>query len=67
LICRPRLLIADEPFAALDTVARRETIALFREIKAAFSLSLLLISHDPQAVSALASRVLVLREGRVAA
>jgi len=67
LICRPRLLIADEPFAALDTVARRETMALFREIKDAFSLSLLLISHDPQAVSALASRVLVLREGRVAA
>ena len=67
LICRPRLLIADEPFAALDTVARRDNIALFREIKDTFSLSLLLISHDPQAVSALASHVLVLREGRLAA
>jgi ABC-type glutathione transport system ATPase component len=67
LICRPRLLIADEPFAALDTVTRRETMELFREIKDAFSLSLLLISHDPQDVSALTSRVLVLGQGRAAA
>ncbi len=64
LVCRPRLVIADEPFAALDTVTRREILRLFQEVKQSLALSLLLISHDRQVVSAVADRVLALRDGK---
>jgi ABC-type glutathione transport system ATPase component len=64
LICEPQLLIADEPFAALDTVTRSELCELLRTIKN-FPLTLLLISHDVLAVSTLADRVMVLRDGQV--
>jgi ABC-type dipeptide/oligopeptide/nickel transport system ATPase component len=64
LICRPRFLIADEPFAALDTVTRGEILKLLGEVKQAFGLSLLLISHDRQVAAAIADRILVLKDGR---
>jgi len=66
LVCRPKLLIADEPFAALDSLTQQDVLSLFREIKNSFALSMLLISHDPRPVSALADRVLALENGGIA-
>lgn len=65
LVCRPRLLIADEPFAAQDAVTRRGIIDLFRTIKQTFAPGILLISHDRQVVSALADRVATLKNGGI--
>ncbi len=64
LICEPPVLIADEPTASLDTPVAVEILALLRELKARRRLALLLISHDPRVLAALADRVLVLRAGR---
>jgi peptide/nickel transport system ATP-binding protein len=65
LICEPPVLIADEPTASLDAPVAVEILALLRDLKARRRLALLLISHDPRVLAALADRVLVLRAGRV--
>src|SRR5258705_3860009 len=46
LSCQPSLVIADEPTTALDVTIQAEILDLLREMKAAFHLSLLLITHD---------------------
>ncbi len=59
----PRLLIADEPTTALDTVAQRSILHLLRSLCAEDGLALALISHDLGVVAHLADRVLVLYQG----
>jgi ABC-type oligopeptide transport system ATPase subunit len=46
LACRPSLVIADEPTTALDVTIQAQILDLLREMKSAFNLSLLLITHD---------------------
>jgi peptide/nickel transport system ATP-binding protein len=65
LIASPPVLIADEPTASLDAPVAVEILALLRELKERRRLALLLISHDPRVLAAIADRVLVLRAGRV--
>jgi ABC-type glutathione transport system ATPase component len=65
LICRPALLIADEPTAALDARHQAEFIHLLRNLKTQFGLSVLLISHTPEIQASLADRVLVMKAGRI--
>ncbi|MFJ3160281.1 ABC transporter ATP-binding protein [Streptomyces kanasensis] len=66
LVCRPRVLVLDEPSTGLDTVARMrladELASLTRR-----GLGILLLSHDHDLVRALAHRVVVLERGRVTA
>jgi ABC-type glutathione transport system ATPase component len=65
LACRPALVIADEPFTALDGPRVLELIALFRGLKERTGASFLLISHSLGVLASVADRVLVMREGRV--
>jgi len=65
LVGDPRLLLLDEPLAAVDVEARAELRALVRERVAAFTGVTLLVTHDPLEALALANRVLVLDAGRV--
>jgi oligopeptide/dipeptide ABC transporter ATP-binding protein len=65
LACRPALLIADEPTTALDVTIQAEILDLLREMKARFSLSLLLITHDLGVVAETADRVAVMYAGRI--
>jgi oligopeptide/dipeptide ABC transporter ATP-binding protein len=59
----PRLLVADEPTAALDAVARREILELLARLGADRGLALLLISHDLGAVARATGRITVLYAG----
>ncbi|HSN32011.1 MAG TPA: ABC transporter ATP-binding protein, partial [Ideonella sp.] len=65
LAMRPRALLLDEPFAALDAELRRTLREELRELMARLGLTALLITHDRDDAFALASRFIVLRDGRV--
>jgi ABC-type glutathione transport system ATPase component len=65
LICKPSLLIADEPTAALDVRNQAEFVALLGRLRAEFGLSILLISHAPEIQARLADRLLVMKDGRI--
>jgi oligopeptide/dipeptide ABC transporter ATP-binding protein len=65
LACRPALLIADEPTTALDVTIQAQILDLLREMKSAFNLSLLLITHDLGVVAETADRVAVMYAGRI--
>ena len=65
LACRPSLVIADEPTTALDVTIQAQILDLLREMKAAFHLSLLLITHDLGVIAETADRVAVMYAGRI--
>ena len=65
LVNRPRLVIADEPTTALDVTVQAQILALLRELRGMHGMGMLFISHDLPVVAAVASRVVVLRGGRV--
>ena len=65
IACRPALVIADEPTTALDVTIQAEILDLLREMKKAFELSLLLITHDLGVIAETADRVAVMYAGRI--
>ena len=67
LACKPALVVADEPFTALDAVRVVELAALFRGLREKLRTSFLLISHSPGVMAATADHVLVMRGGRIVA
>jgi len=65
LACRPSLVIADEPTTALDVTIQAEILDLLREMKAAYNLSMLLITHDLGVIAQTADRVAVMYAGKI--
>jgi peptide/nickel transport system ATP-binding protein len=65
LACRPSLVIADEPTTALDVTIQAEILDLLRDMKSAFHVSLLLITHDLGVIAETADRVAVMYAGRI--
>ncbi|GAA3823879.1 ABC transporter ATP-binding protein [Streptomyces coacervatus] len=65
LVREPELLLADEPFGALDALTRIKMRALLRELWERHRPSVLLVTHDVDEAIVLADRVLVLDRGRI--
>ena len=65
LICRPALLIADEPTTALDVTTQAQILDLMKELQAEIGMAILLITHDLGVVANMADDVVVLYRGRV--
>ncbi len=63
LICSPSLLIADEPLSALDTITQSEILELLARLKSEMNLAMIFITHNAGVLSALADRMVVLRDG----
>ena len=67
LVREPELLLADEPFGALDALTRLKMHALLRKLCAAHQPAVLLVTHDVDEAIVLADRVIVLDAGRIVA
>lgn len=65
LACRPALVIADEPFTALDVLRVVELASLFTRLRDETGTSFLVISHSPGVLARMADAVLVLHGGRI--
>jgi oligopeptide/dipeptide ABC transporter ATP-binding protein len=65
LICRPELLIADEPTTALDVTVQAQVLALLREIREQFGTAVILVTHDLGVIAEVADRVNVMYAGRI--
>jgi sulfonate transport system ATP-binding protein len=66
LVSRPRILLLDEPFGALDALTRVEMHRLLESLWREYGFTALLITHDVAEAVALGDRVLALREGAIA-
>ena len=66
LASRPRFLALDEPLGALDALTRIEMQSLIEDVWRAEGFTALLVTHDVAEAVALADRILVLEDGRVA-
>ena len=66
LVRQPRLLLLDEPFAALDALTRMRMHALVLDLWQVHSPTTLIVTHDVDEALLLADRVLVLENGRIA-
>jgi ABC-type glutathione transport system ATPase component len=64
-VCRPRLLLADEPVSALDVTTRVRIIDLLTELKETMGLTIAMVSHDLSVVAALCEHTAVLEQGQV--
>jgi osmoprotectant transport system ATP-binding protein len=67
LACRPRLLLMDEPFGALDPVTRDGLGKAIRTLHDKMGLTTILVTHDMAEALLLADRVLVMAAGRIVA
>lgn len=67
LCSAPRLLLLDEPLAALDQPLRHKILPFLRRIRDEFAVPMILVSHDPLEVQALCDDLVVLRDGSVIA
>jgi len=65
LVLKPRLLVLDEPTSALDMSVQAQMVDLLRSLQEQHGLAYLFISHDLRVVRALASQVLVMKDGKI--
>ncbi len=65
LICRPALLIADEPTTALDVTIQAQILHLVRELQGELGMAVLLITHDLGVVANVAEEVVVMYHGEI--
>ena len=65
MICRPKLLLADEPTTALDVTVQQQMIALLRKLNETHHTAILFISHDLALVRTLCRQMVVLQNGKV--
>ena len=65
LLCRPRLLIADEPTTALDVTVQAQIMRLLAEIRAELGTAILLVTHDVGIVAGSCEEMVVLYGGRI--
>ncbi|NMB43350.1 MAG: ABC transporter ATP-binding protein [Clostridiales bacterium] len=65
MICKPKVLIADEPTTALDVTTQATILDLLKEISKTNGTTVILISHDLSVIKKICNRVLVMEDGNI--
>ena len=65
LVCRPALLIADEPTTALDVTIQAQILKLMKDLQDQLGMAILMITHDLGVVANMADEVVVMYHGKV--
>ncbi|MGL3806399.1 dipeptide ABC transporter ATP-binding protein [Paeniglutamicibacter sp. R2-26] len=65
LVCKPRVLVADEPVSALDVSVRAQVLNLLADLVDDYALTLVFVSHDLAVVRHLCDSVLVMKDGEI--
>lgn len=65
IICEPRLILLDEPLAALDVTLRAQMCAFLKDIQRRLEIAFLFITHDQQEAIAMSDRIIVMKAGRI--
>ena len=65
VVLEPTFVVLDEPTSALDMLIQAQMVDLLRDLQKRHNLTYLFISHDLRVVAALASRLMVMRQGLV--
>src|SRR5262252_7621646 len=65
IVLEPTFIVLDEPTSALDMLIQAQIVDLLRDLQKRLNLTYLFISHDLRVVAALASRLIVMRHGKV--
>lgn len=67
LLAAPRILLADEPLAALDEARKQEILPYFERLRDEMDIPILYVSHAPTEVARLATEVIMIEAGRIQA
>jgi len=65
VVLEPTFVVLDEPTSALDMLIQAQIVDLLRDLQQRKNLTYLFISHDLKVVAALASKLIVMRHGKV--
>ncbi len=65
LVCRPKMLIADEPTTALDVTVQAQILNLLRNLQEQFGMTVILITHDLGVIAEMADHLLVMYAGNI--
>lgn len=65
MMCKPDLIIADEPTTALDVTIQKLILQLLKDLQDEFGMAMILITHDLGVVASVADRVAVMHHGEI--
>ena len=63
LLCRPKLLIADEPTTALDVIVQKKILDLIKDLQKQYNMGVIYITHDLGLVAEIADKIIVMYKG----
>lgn len=66
LMTKPRVLLMDEPFSALDSVIKESVKQRVKDIARQLNLTTVIVTHDPEEALTLSDKVLIINEGKIA-
>lgn len=65
IVCEPRLILLDEPLAALDVEMRAQMQEFLKDLQRRLQIAFVFITHDQEEAMQMADRIVVIRDGRI--